>query len=36
LPCRSSGEHDLHDNDIANRYIRVNRDISYCDIVRCP
>jgi hypothetical protein len=36
LPCRNGGEHDLHDNDIANRDIRVNRDISYCDIVRCP
>jgi hypothetical protein len=37
LPCRSGGEHDLHDDtDIANRDISVNRDISYCDIVRCP
>jgi hypothetical protein len=36
LSCRSGGEHDLHDTNIANRDIKVNRDISYCDIVRCP
>ena len=30
------GEHDITDSDIANRYIRVNRGIAYCDIVRYP
>jgi hypothetical protein len=36
LPCRGSSEHDLTDSNMANRDIRVNRDIAYCDIVRCP
>jgi hypothetical protein len=35
LSCRGGGEHDLHDNGIANRNIKVNHDIAYCDIVRC-
>lgn len=34
LPCRSGSEHDLHDVNIADRDINVNRDIAYCDSVR--